>query len=254
MRRKQKRGAALGSRDYEILKDLFFCKVCDLQYIYQKYFKGRHITAARKRMDRLFKAGFLKKVGVFEQHSRRIAYSITPFGLDAITLVLPDEPSRKERLSANALHDLELGRIKRCLDSSSVVKESKSENELQSFDFYADDNIYGPFRRLNSDLYVHLLADPKSYHVAVEYERSPKSLSRWRKYLLNYHLENQVDAALYVCHNHLIRSALERIEKGFAKDFSAKIYFGDLEQFQGENGSAKFSNVLGESFSIDFQL
>lgn len=254
MRRKQKRGAVLGSRDYEILKDLFYCKVCDLEYIYQKYFKGRHITAARKRLDRLFKGGFLKKIGVFDLGARRNAYSITPLGLDAIVTVLPDVPSRKECFSANVLHDLELAQIKRCLDGSSIVKESKSENELQSFDFYAGDKDYEPFRRLNSDLYAYLFSDPKSYRVAVEYERSAKSPSRWRKYLLNYHLENQIDAALYVCHDHLVRSSLESVEKEFVKDFSAKIYFADLKQFQGDSRSAKFTNILGENFTIDFQL
>lgn len=88
-----------------------------------------------------------------------------------------------------------------------------------------------PFKRLNSDIFLSLLIENQEFKVAVEYERSQKESGRWSEYLLNYHLEEDVDAVLYVCDNPTILKGLMRIETELAQRYTQKIYFCLVKEF-----------------------
>lgn len=253
MRRKIKRKVILSPRDYEILKDLFFNKVCDLLILQQRHFLNSHKTTVRKRMDKLALNGLINKFGAIGLKESRVLYSITPKGLGFLTDYFSEEVQRKECQSTNVFHDLALAHIKNRLERSKSITEIRTENEIQSLRFYPNDDIYEPFRRLNSDLFIKLSSESTTYHVAVEFERIQKSHDRWYQYLLNYHLEDKIDAVLYICETSQVKSSMEKIESSLTKEFSPKVYFCDLEKFMSDDSKVTFINCLGQSFSLHFQ-
>lgn len=204
-------------------------------------------------MDKLSEDGLVNKIGAVGLKNSRVLYSVTKKGLNLFSDFFTKEVQRKECQSSNLAHDLTLAYIKMRLEKSKSIAEIRTENEIQSFRFYPNDEIYEPFRRLNSDLFIKLSSELTTYHVAIEFERVQKSHDRWYQYLLNYHLEEKIDAVLYICETSQIRESMEKIELELANEFSSKIYFCELEKFISEDSSVTFSNYSGQRFSLSFQ-
>jgi len=240
-------------RDKNLLKDLFLNKTSNLKYICRKHFPDRHLSTVTKRVNKLFTEGYINKIGIHDRGIYEKVYSVTPQGLQAIRTDFPRKLIRKECQSINLEHDLELTDIREKFLTSDSVGVIKSENELQSFEIDQGIDIYGPFQRLNSDIYFTLLTNGKEFNVASEYENTPKELKRWSKYLLNYHLENKVDAVFYICRNHVIAKSLMNLERELIKSFTPKIYFCTLEKFKSNDGSVDFENARGKKFTFNFQ-
>ena len=242
----------LGLRDYELLKDLFFSKVCSLEHLSKRHFPGKHRTTASKRLNRLFMANYITKVRVYPDCKPVSVFSITPKGLSTIASSLPGKLIRRECRSDNINHDLELSIIRDYFLQATCVKEIKTENELQSFFRERYEDIYEPFQRLNSDLFLLLTYEEEDYEVAVEYESCPKNLKRLSRYLLNYHLEEDIQAVLYICATNNILKNVMKVTKEYAKSFAPKIYCCTLKDFKNESQIAIFENGDGKKFPVNF--
>ncbi|NOT77740.1 MAG: hypothetical protein HOP07_01910 [Bacteriovoracaceae bacterium] len=177
---------------------------------------------------------------------------ISPKGLTAILDLLSGQLIRKELKSSNIEHDIELAGIFDQLSLARNLVEIKTENEIQSIVFGDNDSHYEALRRLNTDIYFSLLVKEREYKIAVEFERSQKKSDRWTKHLLNYHLEESIDAVLYICSDNYIKNGLIKTEENLAKQFSGKVFFCTLEEFKSNKAMAILSNTNGKLFTINF--
>lgn len=251
-RNKKSTKVVLGPRDIALLNDIFFSKVVDTKTIAYRHFKNKSYSAVANRLDVLFKGGYLRKIGLATFGKRTQAYSITTKAIDVIEKNLECKLLRKELSSDNVLHDLSLNHIFDRLKFVNGLIELKSENEIQSVETNGGDCKTLPFRRLNSDIYLSLKSKKEVYRFAVEYEKASKARDRWEEYLLNYHLEEAIDAVLYVCECSTILNSLVRIEKKLSESYSGKIYFITLNKFLSKEKTVTFENVFGHRFSLHF--
>jgi hypothetical protein len=243
----------LCQRDKEILLDLFYTKGLDLEILLLRHFKERHKSTAAKRLERLCDGHYLTKGAFIRKSKVQIVYTISSKGLDVIQDQLAGKLTRKELKSSNLEHDLTLARIFDRISLARSLVEIKTENEIQSINFGDFDFEYGPFRRLNTDIYFSFRNKEKEYKVAVEFERTKKNQSRWIKHLQNYHLEDSVNIVLYICNDQSIINRLKKIESDLARKFSEKIFFCTHDDFFSNKEFASFSNSSGKSFTVNFQ-
>lgn len=234
------------------MKAIFESKVIDIPTLHLMFFENGEETTAIKRLHKLSRVGFIKKITFLDKSKPRIAYSISPKGLKEIEELLPGQLIRRELKSDSINHDLVLSRIQKQIRSIKNLVEFKTENTLQSFRFPINDEGYEPFRRLNSDSLLVLKIKERDYYLALEYEASAKESNRWKNTLLNYHLEGGVNGILYICKNKSILKSLYKIEKDFGQKYSTKVYFILLESFLEAKEKAIFTNVLGQEFQINF--
>lgn len=251
--KKSKGKTLLNQRDYLILTDLFFSKGLDLKLLRKKHFAQKHKTTAIKRMNALNKGGYVEKRAFFERINYHILYFITHKGLNEIEKKLSGNIIRKELKGINPEHDLEVSRIYNKLQSARNLNECKLENEIQSINFGLSDEHYESLRRLNSDIYAKIKINDVDYKIAVEYERTPKESERWTEYLLNYHIENDIDLVLYICADEAIKSGLQKIETELSKSYPPKVFFCTLKCFFENESYAIFSNPNGKIFKLNFQ-
>lgn len=242
----------LCQRDKIILRDLFYSKGLDIETLIHRYFKGRHKTTVAKRLNRLYDGNYLTKGAHVGRSKNQIVYTILPKGFHEIQEILSGQVARREFKSSNIEHDLQLARIFDRLSSSRGLLEIKTENEIQSIIFGNNDLSYEPLRRLNTDIYFSLLIKEKEYKVAIEFERTQKESSRWADYLLNYHLEESIDVALYICNGQQILNGLKKIESELAIKYSGKIFFCTLHDFYLNKEIATFVNTNGKLFTMNF--
>lgn len=242
----------MSHRDKLILRDLFYSKGLNLEILLNRYFRGKHKTTVIKRMNRLYDGKYINKGSFTERSTSQIIYTISPKGLTAILDCLSGQLIRKELKSPNIEHDIELAGIFDQLSLARSLVEIKTENELQSIVFGDNDSNYEVLRRLNTDIYFSLLVEEREYTIAVEFERSQKKSDRWAKYLLNYHLEESIDAVLYICSDNYIKNGLVKIEENLAKKFSGKVFFCTLEEFKSNKTMAILSNTNGKLFTLNF--
>jgi hypothetical protein len=248
-----KKKVLLSNRDYLILTDLFFNKGLSLNLLRQKFFIQRHKTTASKRMNILNKGGYVEKHAFFEKVNFNILYFVTPKGLNVIEKKLFGKVIRKELKGSNPEHDLEISKIHYKLLSARNLVECKLENEIQSVSFGILDDQYEPFRRLNSDIYAKIKINDVDYKIAFEYERTQKESKRWSEYLLNYHLEADVNLVLYICADQTIESGLQKIEMELSKSYGPKVFFCTSKCFFENESFAIFSNPNGKNFKLNFQ-
>ena len=242
----------LNDRDRLILRDLFYSKGLNLEILTANHFKGLHISTVKKRMNRLFLSRLIEKRFQLQFNRSRVIFYINDNGLKKIENDLSGKLIRRELKSSNPEHDLEVAKIYYHLLHARGLNDLKLENEIQCISFGDFDGEYEPFRRLNTDIYLSLQIKDKSYKVAIEYERSQKENGRWTEYLLNYHMEDQVDIVLYICKDLSIKNSMLRIEAELAKSYLPKIYFCSLEEFFRNESIAIFQNGHGKSFNLNF--
>jgi hypothetical protein len=243
----------LCQRDKSILLDLFYSKGLDLELILYRHFNGLDESTARKRLGRLQDGKYVTKGACIRKNKIQIVFSISPKGLSAIQDLLSGQLTRKEVVSSNPEHDLELARIFDRISLASSLVEIKTENEIQSIVFGDYDSEYAPFRRLNTDIYFSFSHKGQEYKVAVEFERTKKESDRWAKYLLNYHLEDSVDLVFYICNDQTIEKRMKKIETDLAQKYSSKIFFCTLEEFYSNDEFAIFANTIGRTFTLNIE-
>lgn len=242
----------VNDRDRHILRDLFYSKGLSLELLMANHFKGLHISTVKKRMNRLFHGRLVEKRFQLRSNRSRVIFYINDSGLKKIENDLSGKIIRRELKSSNPDHDLEVARIYFRLLNARGLNDLKFENEIQCISFGDLDAEYEPFRRLNTDIYLSLQIKDRSYKVAIEFERSQKESGRWTEYLLNYHMEDQVDIVLYICKDLSIKNSMFRIESELAKSYLPKIYFCSLEEFFRNESIAIFQNGTGKSFNLNF--
>lgn len=252
MRKKKKWNVVLSERDRIVLRDLFYSKGLDLDLLMENHFKDLHKSTVIKRLLRLVDGGLIEKRAIPLQNKCQYVYVITSFGLTAIDHLFTGKMIRKELKGSNLEHDLMVAKIYFKICAARNLNDSKFENEIQSIDFGVFDGEIEVFRRLNTDIFFALNINDRIYKVAIEYERSHKNSNRWSEYLLNYHLEENVDVVLYICENENIKGSLINIEMEYCKKYSNKIFFCTLSSFFSNLDFSIFENTNGKFFKLNF--
>lgn len=252
MKKKKKWNVVLSERDRILLRDLFYSKGLDLDLLMDNHFKDLHKSTVVKRIQRLVIGNYVEKRAHFNGIALKPLYNITENGLQEIEDYLSGKIVRKELKCSNPVHDLGVAKIYFKLIKSRSLKSIKFENEIQGIDHGDLNPKLEPFKRLNSDIFLSLLIESQEFKIAIEYERSQKESGRWSEYLLNYHLEEDVDVVLYVCDNPTILKGLMRIGTELAQRYTQKVYFCLMKEFFKHSSSATFRNVSGKTFTLNF--
>lgn len=252
MKKKKKWNVVLCERDRILLRDLFYSKGLDLDLLMDNHFKNLHKSTVVKRIQRLVNGNYIDKRAHFNGRTLKPLYNITEKGLLEIENNLSGKIIRRELKCSNPAHDLGVAKIYFKLIKSRSLSSLKFENEIQGIDHGHLSEQFDPFKRLNSDIFLSLLIENQEFKIAVEYERSQKESGRWSEYLLNYHLEEDVDIVLYVCDNPTILKGLMRIETELAQRYTQKVYFCLMKEFFKHNSSATFKNNSGKTFTLNF--
>jgi len=252
LKKKKSWKVVLSKRDRVLLRDLFYTKGLDLDLLMDNHFKNLHKSTVVKRIQRLVNGHYIDKRAHFNGMALKPLYNITENGLLEVEDYLSGKIIRKELKCSNPVHDLCVAKIYFKLIKSRSLNSLKLENEIQGIDHGDLSEQFDPFKRLNSDIFLSLLIENQEFKVAVEYERSHKDSGRWSEYLLNYHLEENVDVVLYVCDNPTILKGLMRIETELAQRYTQKIYFCLVKEFFKHSSSATFKNISGKTFTLNF--
>lgn len=252
MRKKNKWNVVLNERDRFVLIDLFYSKGLDLDLLMESHFTGLHKSTVIKRMQRLVNGNFIEKRAHSNGITFKILYNITENGLLRVEDYLSGNIIRKELKCSNPIHDLGVARIYFKLIKARNLNSLKFENEIQGIDHGELNEQVDPFKRLNSDIFFSLIIKNQEFKIAVEYERSHKQSGRWSEYLFNYHLEEKVDVALYICECPTILKGLMKIEAELSQKYTQKIYFCLVNDFFNHSNSATFKNISGKTFTLNF--
>ena len=168
------------------------------------------------RVARLAESGLLKKERP-EFLNRTILYTITRMGILALEnlgvhmlslYVAPDESNVKHQIP----HSLELNRINIALMKSGALfawTPAHAVRVLYRFDKSSYAKVY--------DAVTTLVIDNEVYTVGVEYERSLKPAEKYVKILSQLSNQDQVDAVVYLCPNHMVLRSIRQVFGSFVK-------------------------------------
>ena len=149
------------------------------------------------RIRRLIKGAYVHETAAIHPHKGAV-YSITRFGLSMLEncgegLVSVTSESRNLPSVLQGAHFLELGEICHAFRRTGKLKSWKSDRELISLNY-----VLGSPLAKDYDAIAELELEEDSLRIAIEYERTLKSSSRYKEIQKAIRDEGQVDLVLYL--------------------------------------------------------
>ena len=149
------------------------------------------------RIRRLIKGAHVRETPAINPH-RGAVYSITRFGLSILEscgegLVSVTSESRNLASVLQGAHFLELNEIRHAFLRTGKLKSWKSDRELISLNY-----VLGSPLAKDYDAIVEVEIEGDSLRIAIEYEKTLKSSSRYKEIQKAIRDEGQVDLVLYL--------------------------------------------------------
>lgn len=247
---KSKQGAALTTRDFEILQFVFEHRAVSHQQIACSFFNGAHRSTAHDRLSKISKAGYLVKSSILHLGAQTIFYAITNKGVQCFSNLYKYEITSPAFKSDSVNHDLGLVEIRKRLEKTNMVVEYLSESVLQSCIGLAESEKFRAFSILNSDAALAIDTKKHQYQVALEYEISDKQESRYAKKLTDYYFAPSVAAVFYICGNARIENLIRKVDAEVGQKFEAKVFACQENIFHRESESLPLHNRKNAIFHL----
>lgn len=243
---------SLGERDFKLMCFLFENKIASQEQIGNKFFPNVSVQTVNRRLRRLIGLKLLTRMSVIMGRGAIYGYSLTPRGLAKIKQLLAYEIKTTSRLSECPFHDIALNDIRMAFDSKSAVKNYYTENVLQTSTDLCSNDKFRPFIELNSDAMVEVDTKVGVLNLAIEFDTTHKSKSRYMHKLKAYYGKRIVDGVLYICTNEHILRMLLRIDKEIAdrRRCHPRMYLSLLTDVVGKRDELTFTNANKYIFRV----
>ena len=250
--RKKFKNVVLCSRDLLITRLLFESKIASQEQIADYLFPDVSAQTVNRRLLKIMELGLIRRKPIAVDNKIIYAYSLTQRGLTKTQLTLSFRVKTAGTLSECPLHDIALNDIRKSFEAKSAVQRYYTENVLQSCDEYRDDMKFRPFIKLNSDAMAEVDTRIGVLNLAIEFDTTHKSKSRYLRKLNTYYVERGVDGVLYICANKYILNVLLKVDREVSDRYQCdpKVYFALLENITGAAGELTFRSVHKGIFCV----
>ena len=211
-------------RDIQILQFVFEQRVTSFKQLATRFFANTLIPTAFKRLEKLYKAGYLTKSFALWEAKRTAFYGSTDKGIKLLTESYRYKITHPDFKSDSITHDLGLVRLRIRLEKTKMLVEYLSESMLQSCSTLTESEKLSGFARVNSDAVLYLNMPTAKIVVALEYEISDKAERRYTKKLTDYYFSRNIGAVLYVCGDASIENLIRQTDKEADQKYPAKIF------------------------------
>jgi len=215
----------LQTRDIQILKFVFACRVVSYRQILKRFFPKNHHSIGYRRIDTLYNAGLLTvQSGLLLKKSIQFV-GITEKGWDCIKLEWPFEIDKPYFKSESPLHDLRMNEVFFQLERSPSYKLFLTENILQSSSELKSDLKYRDLIKLYADAALVLSgAENRLFVYGIELEISKKAPERYKEKLASYYRADGIDGVIYITGNTEIQRAIQHMDKEVCGENSSILY------------------------------
>ena len=224
--------------------------MADVKQIQHFCYPTSEFCNLRKRLKKLEISKFISFKSHYSLKSFKKVFHLTDKGLLKLKEVTPMALLRKQLKSSSIEHDLPLVIIGEALKSSKNILQYYSENELQCFEDFTNDDLTRQFVDLNCDGYVLINFDNERYHGAVEFERTEKASQRYEQLVIDYYISSNVDVVLYFSKTNSIIYEIKHYEELHYKGHEPKFYFHKLESEQSMIDGVTFQNRKGHELEF----
>lgn len=205
-----------------------------------------------RRLVKLTKYGFLEgRVVSSLAGSRLLVYSVTTKALEVVRERYPFRIVKDLCKSDSIEHDVQLVDARRSLESLSSVAGYYTENMLQACEDFSTRDSTLAFVKNNTDAVLEIRKNGKITVVGLEFERSEKALDRYAKKLLSYYSDSRTAVVFYICRNSAIQKTLARAEASVMGASPHRCFYALLENVLATNGRCTFTNLKGNTITLD---
>ncbi len=250
--RQKFKNVILCSRDLRIMRSLFASKVASQEQIAEHFFPAVSAQTVNRRLLKIMALGLLRRKPLAVDNKIIYAYSLTQRGLAKLQLTRSCRAKTAVTLSECPVHDITLNDIRQAFVAKSAVQSYHTENVLQSCAAYRDDRKFQPFIKLNSDAMAEVETRIGVLNLAIEFDMTHKSKSRYLHKLNTYYVEPGVDGVLYICANKYILNVLLKVDREVSDRYQCdpKVYFALLADVTAATGELTFRSVHKGIFCV----
>lgn len=237
-------------RDIKLFDLLFQYKVATAKQILKYCYKGSSLNNVRYRLKRLCNVKLVQSLGHKQGNDLIFIYSLTGKGMRFIKERYAGYSKNLKLKSEVPDHDLVLLDIGQRLKRNEMLENYLTENLIQANPSFQDHKIFSHFVQIRSDAFVNFNFKTKQFRVAVEYENTTKSISRYEKLVSNYYLSSQVDLIFYFYKEKSIFKNICKIEEMNWKSNQKKFYFCSIENFHQDTNKITLENCIGNKIYL----
>lgn len=249
--KKKKLRVMVTSRDKAIFRFLFEQKVASQESIHNRFFSGKSNEACIKRMQMLFKCDFVKKINVPIIDRYRVIYSLTEKSFRLIKDGLSLNGNETRLKSDSIEHDLELTKLRLVIEDFSKIVRVYPENYLQCCNLGEHEDALLPLKEINADAALLYRGKKGSFFLSFEYERTLKQRSRYKEKLLDYYLDKEITAVLYLCKTRQIERVIRQVDNEYRKERASKVYTLCHEEIQLPITCLPFTNLENATLVLE---
>jgi hypothetical protein len=240
----------ISDRDRKVLCFLFEQKVADLKTLHELFFEGRALCTASLRLSKLVAGNYIKKLGISKAGALQVYYKLDALGFNEIKRQYLFDQLKPYYTSDSVLHDLELSKIRRLMQTCDNVEHFFSENVLQNCSLIDEEAKLVPYRKLNSDASLRIQTSSGAMYASLEYEASKKTHERYAKKIVSYYRSTSITAVLYLCVSREIRKLIASIDLEVNKKYRPKLYFACQSDGLYQSKSLTFVNAKGGKITL----
>ena len=249
---KKQSKAILTARDLKLLLWPLENKVITRDQANKYIFKNVSKQCVNRRLKKLCDLKVMARRAFIDENKASYCYGLTEKGLSEIKKYLTCKVKGRVVKSDSIIHDLGLVEIRVVLEKMKMVKSYFTENALQGPSHLETSSSLLPFVRLNSDAVIEIETDHGKAMLAIEYDATKKSASRYRKKLEAYYGHHQIEGILYIAKDQRILRALKSVEKklfdGHRKE--SKVYYALWENVMRANKEITFQSFDNYSLTL----
>lgn len=205
-----------------------------------------------RRLAKLTEYGFLERRIVSPSGARDFpAYSITPKALEIVRERYPFRIVKEYCKSDSVEHDIELVNVRKRLRALRALACYYTENMLQACEDFSGTDSLAAFKKYNTDAALEVRKNGKVTVVGLEFERSEKAFDRYTKKLLGYYSDSRTAVVFYVCRSAAIQRGLARAEASVMGRSPPRCFYALLENILEPSGKCTFTNLKGDTITLD---
>ena len=246
----KQKGLYITERDIELFDLLFRYKTANAQQVLKFIYSTSSITNVRHRLKRLESLDLIKSDGHKTERQLCNLYHLTKKGFGFLKEQYGDYSKNFKLKSDCPNHDLQLVEIGKKLEKSKHCEDYIPENILQSDEELCDDKEIEDFVKYRSDAYLAAKYQEEVFNVAIEYENTPKRISRYETIVDNYYFSPKVDIVFCFYRSENVKKHIVSIEEKNWKDYEPKFHFCSLKDFSNAKKKIVLEDRQGEKIEI----
>lgn len=249
-RRKSKGLVLVSDRDRKLFNYLFENKVATQQQINRDIFQNSTNQAVNQRLLKLRREKYISVRAMLINSSMRYIYEVTRKGVEELKEDYPFEMHQYVLKSDSPKHDLALVDICFHLRKFVSVKNIITENALQCYQNYRQNEELSYYTVLKSDGCIEMDYEGERALVALEFDRTRKGKARYGKKIRTYYQYDQINAVFFICENKSIANAVLKIDKKVCTQKVPKFFVCQRKDVETSSDKLTFENFKGHSIVL----